>query len=331
VALRKGSRRIASVTLKGTLSGPNPWHAKGEACVSVLFLDVCVGFNVTLSERKPEPIPPPQDVVARLTAALADPRNWTAELPVAAHQAVSLVVSPADRAAVLLDPAGGVVVRQRVVPLDQPIQRFETFKIPKGAPSVFRLTGVKLGGGAVDERDLARVTDFFARGQFEDLPDAKKLSLSAFEQMPAGVRILGGQTDTRGWVTCDASYRTFVVESSGAEPREATDDPYVPTAERTARLARRSPMAVGGLASSGTDKFATRKRVVASALGPEPFTIASVGELVARPDLVKPVQDLLGFVTKARAFELLAQHLDSNPSDRGKLQVVPQIELPMAA
>ena len=36
-----------SVHLSGTLDGPSPWHIKGEVCVSIIWWDACLGFDVT--------------------------------------------------------------------------------------------------------------------------------------------------------------------------------------------------------------------------------------------------------------------------------------------
>ena len=131
VALRKGTRHWASIHVSGTLSGPNPWHAQGEACLSLFFFDICVGFDLDLSRRSAEPILPLPNILDELAEELSSPRNWSAEVPPAAHQVVSLVQAdrPEDRP--LLDPLGAAVVKERLLPLDQKIDRFEHGKLGK--------------------------------------------------------------------------------------------------------------------------------------------------------------------------------------------------------
>ena len=54
VALRRGTRTIAGVHLSATLTGPLPMRAKGEACLSLFFFDICVPFDVTVGETVAE-------------------------------------------------------------------------------------------------------------------------------------------------------------------------------------------------------------------------------------------------------------------------------------
>jgi hypothetical protein len=51
----------------------------------------------------------------------------------------------------------------------------------------------------------------------------------------------------------------------------------------------------------------------------------------ARNDLVAAAEARLGSVSKGAAQAILDAHLQANPNDRGKLQVVPRLELPQAA
>jgi hypothetical protein len=46
---------------------------------------------------------------------------------------------------------------------------------------------------------------------------------------------------------------------------------------------------------------------------------------------VADLKQRLGIVSKGNAQLALEQHLENNPADRGKLQVVPELELPRAA
>jgi hypothetical protein len=89
-------------------------------------------------------------------------------------------------------------------------------------------------------------------------------------------------------------------------------------------------MALGGLQAHGPEKFAAA-RVLTTAAGDEPYTIATVSGLQARNDLIQGAEDRFGAVSRGAARDILEAHLRDNPADRGKLQVVPRLELPNAA
>ncbi|MGE3707850.1 MAG: DUF6603 domain-containing protein, partial [Vicinamibacterales bacterium] len=52
LAVRAGGRTILSVSLSMSLSGPQPWHARGKASFSLLFFDVTFRFDVTIGDRR---------------------------------------------------------------------------------------------------------------------------------------------------------------------------------------------------------------------------------------------------------------------------------------
>src|SRR5204862_8102315 len=108
---------------------------------------------------------------APLLAALADGRNWHAELPAGTENAVSLGAGTAPEHAVLVHPLGHLTVRQTVVPLDVTISRFGT-----AAPDHwdhFEVTDVTIGtSGSVPHTPIQ---DRFARGQLFELSDEDKL------------------------------------------------------------------------------------------------------------------------------------------------------------
>ena len=128
---------------------------------------------------------------------------------------------------------------------------------------------------------------------------------------------------------CPTMYKTLIIDGPADE---TTTIGYSPSPDLTARLARRSALALGGLRATGPEKFfGGLGTVVKTFLGTEPFTIATVASLVSRDDLLAVTGERLGFVTKGKAYDILAEHLDVNPGDHGQLQVVPRLELPKVA
>jgi hypothetical protein len=183
LAVKAGSRTILSVTLKLTLSGPEPWHARGRASFSILFFDVSVSFEVTIGAAATPALPAAVEVAPRLLAALRDARSWSAQLP-AAGEALVTLRSVAPTGKILCHPHGTLQVRQRVVPLERTLERFGS-EVPSGA-RFFRVAIATLGGKAAQTEPL---DDLFAPAQFTALTDDQKLSQPSFVAMRSGVRV----------------------------------------------------------------------------------------------------------------------------------------------
>src|SRR5262249_39303430 len=101
VELRRNTRVIAGVRLKGTLEGPAPWHSHGKASISLLFFSVSVSFDRTFGESITF-IPPTLNPTDELKRAIADPRNWGATLPPLVQQVVTAVAPKINAPAVLV-------------------------------------------------------------------------------------------------------------------------------------------------------------------------------------------------------------------------------------
>ena len=184
LAVKAGGSTILSVTLKLTLSGPEPWHAHGKASFSILFFDVSVSFDVTFGDDPPPELPASVHVAPLLLAALHDARSWTAQLPAGSEMYVSLREVLAGPDALLAHPLGTLQVRERVVPLERTLERFGS-EVPAGA-NRFRIGTVTLGGDTAETEPL---NDLFAAAQFSALADDQKLARPSFEAMRSGVRI----------------------------------------------------------------------------------------------------------------------------------------------
>ncbi len=131
LAVKAGGHTILSVSLALTLSGPQPWHARGRASFSILFFfDVSFGFDITIGDSSAPQLPAAVDVAALLLTAFADPRSWQAQLPTGTGSPVSLreITSGTD---ILVHPLATLQVRQRVAPLERTLERFGS-SIPSG-------------------------------------------------------------------------------------------------------------------------------------------------------------------------------------------------------
>lgn len=315
LALRSGTDTLMGITIDGVLSGPTPWHAKGEAHVSLLFFDIGVHVDITWGESQ-QVTAPQADVWPLLRDALANVANWSGALARGVPAVVSLAKPTADTAStVLVDPSGALTMLERVCPLDQTLTRFGT-AVP-GPQNLFHLKTVSLGRQPVP---FTTKRDKFAPAQFEQMSDQDKLSRPSFEDRDAGFSI-GDELVTFGQgFGLDIAYEDVYVDDE-APPPPPTPVKFVPGLDLQIMWAQ-----AGGAAQSGLRTVAMGKYAPAATVRPlvtlaeETFMVATTGDLTARADISTPT-------TKGEAYQALAAYLRNNPAEDGDLQVVPVHEL----
>jgi Family of unknown function (DUF6603) len=314
IALRRGTSVLAGVTLHATLSGPSPWHAKGKACLSCFFFDICVPFDKTFGEDNQVELPPtnPQPL---LVAAVADPRNWSGSLPFGVTQVVSIAAgSTADS---FLNPAGALTLRQTVLPLNRTLTKFGA-TAPAG-PNRYDLNTVVLG---TDTVEFDTYSDFFAAAEFEEMSDDVKLSRPSFERMGAGLIVGGGAVDHGPAMGTAVSYETIYVDDRFNSRKGLR---YFLALDVQLATAIQGAAARSILKQSGFAKFAPEPSApVKVALNEDRFVVISTDDLGVRDDISSPAN-------KGDAARALADYLVANPGERGRLQVAPldEAEVPV--
>jgi hypothetical protein len=208
MSLNHGSSRIAGVTVHGTLTGPNPFHAWGEGSLSLLFFDVSVPFDATFGSLSALLDLLPLDPWELLSAAIALVDNWAGE--VGARRAVSLAAGTGS----LVDPAGAATLRQKVLPLFRPLELFGQYAV--AGPDTFGVAQVLLGSGPdPGTAHFATVSDYFAPGDFEKLSATDQVGRDSFELMDAGITvestIVAPLAATK---VAAAGYQTKIIDSS---------------------------------------------------------------------------------------------------------------------
>jgi hypothetical protein len=316
MSLNRGSHRIAGITVDGTLTGPNPFHAWGKGCLSLLFFDICVPFDATFGARRDQPELPPADPWAPLRDAIARGENWSAELPAGGAIGVALR-PPAGADVLLLHPMGVATLRQRVVPLNRTLERFGRFPIT--GPDRFDVVDVRIGSASATSWQT--VTEHFAPGEVEALSPTEQLSRDSFERMDAGVSV---GTDTANVPAADEmktapiDYETRVVDA----PDRIRHLPSF----RAGRLMQLAGASTGAKARSprvagGAGRFAREDgRRGGVRLEPERYAVATKAALTPRADIAAGV-------TRGAAY--LALKRTEAATARG-LQVVPDHELEVA-
>jgi hypothetical protein len=304
LALREGESEICGIDVSCELSGPTPWHAKGDASIEILFFSISVGFDVTWGDDAPALPQVTEDVLDLLVKTLGKDTSWRAELPDNTSQTVTLraVTPPPDH--VVAHPFGVLSVTQKVVPLDFQIDRFGN-KRP-AAETKFALTWA--GGGTEDMREE------FAVANFKTLSDNEKLSRKSFEQMKSGLRFATGDaTSTGATVHKDVAYelsylhrhRGFLFKAGLVTLLKSMFDRVSgggAIADNAFSVARR---AAGGNAPAQVDVEA------------DAFHVVNVSDLASHASAS----------TQAEAYALHDEIVGANPELTGTLQVVADHEL----
>jgi Family of unknown function (DUF6603) len=315
VTLKWHGHTLFGVTLELTLSGPSPWRASGKATFEIWWFSKSVSFDHTFGDDEPPAELPAADPMPEVILALADPRNWSAQVPGSTSTLVSLREAP-DDGVVRLHPLGELSVRQRVVPLGIEISKFGS-----GAISGDRRYDIAvLGPDGNLSPAVTPVLEDFAPGQFLDLSDDERLQRRSFERMGAGVRVgvsgvaWGGQADASLIGDADMTYETFVV----GEPEEANRDTtvFVPTFDDLRLTAMFGAVARSATRHTGAARYRAAQQVPDVA---EPaFAVVSAADLapVAMPDIGVAAPSY----TAAR--QALDRHLAEHPELAGTLQVV---------
>ena len=266
LAVKAAGEEVLTIALDLKLEGPTPWIARGKASFTILVVTVDVAVEVRMGEEAPAELPEIA-VLPRLLEALADDAAWSSELGDAASELVHLV--PPEAGALVVDAAGLLTVRQRVVPLDTDFSRFGVAR-----PSdVSRLSIDELRVGA-QAGERTAVTEAFAPGAYRTLSDKEALSAPAFEQRPAGAQSKSGdELATDAVLSHPVAYETLVFDTAARdEPERGSGEP-----------AAFDDLVVGGRIGESVLSLArARADVVARApVGPaaERYAVAAIGDL----------------------------------------------------
>jgi len=179
IEIRMWGTPLLCARLLAALSGPAPWRVAGSVEFEVLLVKGRLAIDVTIGDDAPPP-PPPVLLPPILHAALAADDAWSAEH--ATPPGVMLASGP-NTPTLLLHPHATVTVRQRILPIGVPITRFGAAR--PAAPVTFSNLTLRVATQGAS----TAVTDGFAAGQFQDLPDAEALSSPGFQQLPSGAAL----------------------------------------------------------------------------------------------------------------------------------------------
>lgn len=322
--LRRGSRNLFKVKLEGQLAGPRPLRVRAKATFEILWCDFSISIDRTLVAGEPPPQPEPVLVMQKLRAALEDPRSWTGQGG-AGDRRVAVLREAAAGGQLVLDPLGGLTVRQSVVPLELEIARFGGSVPADGR--VFRITALTVNGATVA---FERVSDFFAPAQFLELSDDERLAAPSFEAMPAGIRAGGGGgvrfTADEGDILeePELTYETRIIDRAAGARHDAEPMTLSPAAmgrQLALGAAARSELRHTGVAryrpAGGKNSLVGRGWTVASALdgAPQPAPELEAGAVVSYAEAFLALQKLRE-QQPARAGALMLLRVPKQPDEQ---------------
>jgi hypothetical protein len=320
------------ITLRGSLSGPTPWHVKGRVCVSVLWWDACLPVDVKFGRAEPAalpemdpwegtpPVTPPEEVDPRIEVlglrdAVLDPRNWSGSAPPAGFSVVSLAEA-ATAARTPIDPLGAATLRQKVVPLRRELEKFGEYK--PIAHTLF--DSVVVAVNEVPEDNISFVEDKFAPAHFTEFSGAQRLSIPSYETMTAGFSVAPDRV-TEGTVgSATLEYETAFITAAGERFADAPGDvKFKLTHEQLLAQLERSASALGGIRRAGTQRFMLpldrAKKVV---LGVETFVVADSCSHVKHGATGT-------YTSRSQALLALRAHERSNPTDVNRFSIIPEL------
>jgi hypothetical protein len=265
-------QNLFMVSFKGELSGPRPLHVRGKATFKIWIFRKSVSFDTTLIEGERPPLPAATDVATLLREALSQPSSWSASLPRALSQLVSLRET-ADTGLIRAHPLGLVTIKQNVVPLNLLITRFGTTSIA-GGPQEFRFQRLQVGTRDVSTKP---VRDHFAPAQFREMSDDEKLSSPSFEMLEAGVQVAAPETQHGPPLTTVVEYEEKIIPAPSGPPRppRLTMDPAL-----AARLSRWSAAGLHASKRPGGNPY--RGQTLKLPDRPKVFTVVSKADLTKR-------------------------------------------------
>jgi hypothetical protein len=186
VAVQVIGQTLMGVNFVLVVEGPAPWHVHGTGSVSLFLFSASLDFDATWGSAPPA-LAPPQDLGVVLKASLALPAAWVGTPPTGEDPTVSLSASARNQVSgsQSVHPLGSVTVRQRAVPFDIQISRFQQQAIPTQTWSISAASVAP----NIPVAKITPTTDAFPPGELLDLTEDEKLSWPAFEQWNSGAAL----------------------------------------------------------------------------------------------------------------------------------------------
>lgn len=215
VSLKVFGAGLFSISIQFSLEGTSPWRAKGYGKIKILFFSFKARFDETWGEKKDTLLPPIQ-VIPMLREELEKSQNWQVVTPSSKKLLVTLRdLSQSNEGgadALVLHPLGSMRVSQRALPL-----KITLDKVGSKKPDDASLLDFVPVGSFAAQREAK---ENFARAQYQEMKDSKKLSSPAYEKETGGYELSVNDNQTRfgkltvrhvryELITIDGAYKRF--------------------------------------------------------------------------------------------------------------------------
>lgn len=321
VSVKVGRKTLFSISLDLMLAGTSPWLAKGKATFKILFVKIKIRFDKSWGKRKRVSLPE-VDPTEQLLTALKDSGNWAGILPAKSQMAVSLRQSEEKTDAIVVHPMGTLEIRQRVLPLGVRLEKFGN--APVTGPSQYTIDVVKTGteDPGFTPLNLTPVKDHFARGQFENISDAKKISGPSFEKFNAGVRAGSDKIEFDHPVSYTLEYETEVIDENRVahtiDPSEPSYDPSKLPWRMGKYFVAGSAARLGAMRNAGSRKYSVYGKAAKVRMKEEEYVI--VGTKDMRTEQGIPNNDM--GMSHSQAQREYEAYVEQNPEKQGEVQIV---------
>jgi hypothetical protein len=320
LALRRGTSVIMGINLSGTLSGPEPWDAKGEASFSILFFDVTIGFHETWGDNPDAVDIVREDLQALMKGEINNNQNWRAVIPDNNNLHVSIrdlkLIQPEDNPSpnIVVHPVGVITFSERALPLDVTIEKFGTH-IPKDV-SKFHIEKVVSG---LTELLNEPVKEKFAPANFFNLKDNEKLARHSFEDNVSGFKL----TATADLKIAPAVNKSVDYELSYLRKKRFTI--VFAGIYKYAKSLFKSNLRASAVANSSLS-FATNRISVNS---PQEVIVNKDEFVIANKNDMKIYDDNMVASSYSEAVEMYATLVAKQPELKNKVQILSHYELNM--
>jgi hypothetical protein len=306
LSVKCGNTTLLSLSLDFTLSGPTPWHARGTAKFSILFISVKVRLNVTWGEAK-RIMPPTVSVLPAIIEALQLPANWTVEAPASRPSLVTLGKMETAPGEVMLQPYGTLKISQTLLPLNIEITQFGN-ATPADIKSVsiksFTLAGIAL--------QLEPVNESFAPSGFRKMKDGDKLKAPSYSQEAGGIRV---KDDSSGLYTNFARNRSAAFDITVADNNApASNQTYEVNPDIHRKMTKGGAIGKSPLSAIYSRQKQEKSNVTVSE---ETYVVMDNDKRVAA------TQTKFSSGTRAQAEDAMNSLLKEKPALKGLISVVP--------
>ena len=184
VSLKVFGAGLFSISLQLSLEGTSPWRAKGYGKIKILFVTFKARFDESWGDEENTQLPPIQ-IIPILQEELGKAANWQALAPAANSLLVTLREIPqaeeGEEEMLVLHPVGSIRVTQRALPL-----KITLDKVGSKKPDDAKVLDFVPLGSFVAQSDIK---ENFARAQYQEMKDSKKLSSPAYEKETGGYEL----------------------------------------------------------------------------------------------------------------------------------------------